>query len=74
MTPDELRQIGEAMHGYGWQTALARLLKIESRAIRFYLSGGRRIPEPTAILLRILAEHPRIKARLEKGGYPPKAG
>lgn len=43
MTPAELRKIGEDLFGPRWQFELARALPVSTRAIRYWLSGDRRI-------------------------------
>ena len=43
ITPDLLAQVGRALYGARWHTALARDLGISSRMIRFMLAGERGI-------------------------------
>ena len=57
MTPDELREIGEALFGLRWQTPLAHHLGMRDAAeVRKWLSRTRAVPEYTAERLRALME------------------
>lgn len=44
MTPAELTAAGYALFGHEWQSPLARALKVNARAVRFWVSGERQIP------------------------------
>nr|WP_088258638.1 adhesin [Fimbriiglobus ruber] len=55
MTPEELRKAGETLFGQKWQTALARVLPVNPRTVRRWLSGDRKI-------------HPAIAARIKSLG------
>jgi hypothetical protein len=54
MTPDELRTIGEEIHGHRWQTALARDLDQDGSTVRRWLSAARRIPPPAERAIRLV--------------------
>jgi succinate dehydrogenase flavin-adding protein (antitoxin of CptAB toxin-antitoxin module) len=54
MTPDTLRQIGEALYGDTWQAQMTRLLDIDSRRVAHWLEGTRPIPD--RILTELVAE------------------
>jgi len=45
MTPDLLRQFGEALFGERWQTPLARDLGVAERTMRYWVAGKFAIPE-----------------------------
>lgn len=45
MTPDLLREAGEALYGARWQSDLARALGVQERSMRRWLAGDRSIPE-----------------------------
>nr|WP_088256986.1 adhesin [Fimbriiglobus ruber] len=55
MTPEELRTAGETLFGQKWQTALARVLPVNPRTVRRWLSGDRKI-------------HPAIAERIKSLG------
>jgi len=54
MTADELRTIGEKLYGTLWQAKLSRVLPVNTRTIRSWLSGRREIPEANAERIRAL--------------------
>lgn len=58
LTPDLLRQVGEAVHGRQWQTPLAGSLGISDRHLRKWIAGDRPIP---ADLLKTLVDLLRWK-------------
>ncbi len=39
MTPEQLKQVGEALYGHEWQSRLARDLNISSRTVRRWAAG-----------------------------------
>lgn len=51
MTPDLLREIGEALDGSTWQTAQARRRNVQIRTVQRWLSGERAVPDLRAELL-----------------------
>lgn len=55
ITPDQLREFGEALYGERWQTPLAHALNIGDRRIREYLSGARTIQPGLAANIAALA-------------------
>lgn len=55
MTTAEFREYGEAVYGYGWQTALARSLDVSSRTVRRWASGESPIPADVASNLTAMA-------------------
>lgn len=57
MTSDELRDIGERVFGYGWQTKLAAHLKIADRTVRRWAAGAS-IPAGAQEEIRALASIP----------------
>ena len=55
MTPEQLRQTGEALYGnWGWQTRMAEALKVDSSTVRRWLSGKVAIPGPVEVALELL--------------------
>lgn len=52
MTPLLLRQIGEALWGLSWQSAMARELGVADRTVRRWAASERAIPEALADNLR----------------------
>ena len=57
MTPAEFRKIGEQLYGPRWQTKLARAVPVNSRTVRRWLAGERRIHAGMAERIRgLLAE------------------
>lgn len=49
MTRDDLIDAGEALYGPRWQSEVARLLSIDDRRVRAWLSGERPIPAGIAM-------------------------
>lgn len=64
MNADELRSIGEKLYGTLWQAKLARVLPVNTRTIRSWLSGRRDIPDETAERIRGLANSGRDRPNL----------
>ena len=64
MTPAQLRKAGETLarndpqtYGRGWQSALARVLGVDSRTVRAWLSGEYCMTKATGMLIkRLVAE------------------
>ena len=56
MTPDELRSIGEALYGKHWQTPMAEALPCETRTIRHWLAGTRKIQPMVEARIRSLRD------------------
>ena len=63
MTPDDLKTAGEALFGrWGWQTKLARQLKVDGSTVRRWLSGASQIPGPAEVAIELLlAQIPETK-------------
>ena len=60
MMPPELRAIGEELYGrWGWQTKLARTLRVDGSTVRRWLSGASAIPGPAEVALQLLLEKHR---------------
>ncbi|VTS00438.1 helix-turn-helix family protein : Uncharacterized protein OS=Acinetobacter baumannii OIFC110 GN=ACIN5110_2336 PE=4 SV=1 [Gemmata massiliana] len=70
MTPVELRTFGERLYGTEWQTPLARALPVSTRAIRYWLSGERKIREVIARRIQSLRAEPHGDRRIEKNEAP----
>lgn len=60
MSPDLLRQIGEALFGDRWQTQLSRALDVSDRTVRRWLAGEPPKPGVAANLRRLLQD--RVQA------------
>jgi hypothetical protein len=45
MTPDELADIGRALYGERWQTALATDLQVADRTMRRWVAGESSVPD-----------------------------
>lgn len=58
MTPDLLREAGEALYGARWQSDLARALGVTDRTMRRWLAGAFAVPERIGSEIRAL-----LKAR-----------
>lgn len=55
MTPDQLKMIGEQLFGkWGWQTRLAKALRVDSSTVRRWISGSTAIPGPAEVALELL--------------------
>lgn len=55
MTPEELRRAGERLYGkWGWQTQLAKELKVDGSTVRRWLSGKVPIPGLAAVAISLL--------------------
>jgi hypothetical protein len=65
-----LDQIGQALHGQQWQTALARDLDVADRTVRRWLAGDSAVPpgalkELRELCLKRSSELAELAARLE---------
>lgn len=68
MTPDELKAVGEALYGrWGWQTRLARTLKVDGSTVRRWLSGASSIPGPAEVAVQLLLERANTMDKGEGG-------
>ena len=68
MTPDELKAVGEALYGrWGWQTRLARTLKVDGSTVRRWLSGASSIPGPAEVAVQLLLERANTMGKGEGG-------
>lgn len=52
MSPDELKQAGRDLFGYGWQTRLAERLGVDGSTVRRWVSGAVPVPYPAAAAIR----------------------
>ncbi len=60
MTPDLLRQVGEALYGPRWQSDLARELSVDGSLMRRWISGDRPIPSwVRSSLVEAIGRHQR---------------
>ena len=51
MTPEQLRKFGEQLFGaWGWQTKLAKTLRVDSSTVRRWISGTSEIPGPAEVV------------------------
>jgi hypothetical protein len=68
VTPDELKAVGEALYGrWGWQTRLARTLKVDGSTVRRWLSGASSIPGPAEVAVQLLLERANTMDKGEGG-------
>lgn len=58
MTPQELQSRACALYGERWQTALARRVGVAPRAMRYWTTGERQIPDWLGWAIGILERHP----------------
>lgn len=62
MPIDKLRAAGEALHGSRWMSPLARDIDVDSRLVRFWMSGAREVPDRVIERLsRILREEAALR-------------
>lgn len=54
MTPDELKDAGTRLYGWGWQTALAKALKVDASTVRRWVSGAVAVPGPADAAIRCM--------------------
>lgn len=59
MTPDELRAAGQELHGYGWQTWMAKEMGLDGSTIRRWVSGAVPIPGPAVAAIKCWLERKR---------------
>ena len=65
MTPAQLRKAGETLarnnpiYGRGWQSALARVIGVDSRRVRAWLSGELLISKAMGMLIERLVKESR---------------
>jgi DNA-binding transcriptional regulator YdaS (Cro superfamily) len=48
MTPDDLRNVAEAVFGPRWQRELGRAIGTNDRTVRYWVSGERQLPADLA--------------------------
>jgi len=66
MTSEELVKIGEKLFdSWGWQTKLAKALRVDGSTVRRWISGHSTIPGPVEVALELLLKE---KERLAKCG------
>ena len=64
MTPDELRAIGEELFGaWGWQTKIAKALRVDGSTVRRWISGATAIPGPAEVALELLLQMKKNASR-----------
>lgn len=64
MSPDALREVGEALWGrWGWQTRMAERLFVDGSTVRRWLSGATHIPGPAKVALELLIVEKRHAAK-----------
>ncbi|HHD7473885.1 TPA: hypothetical protein ACOVJJ_004445 [Klebsiella oxytoca] len=59
---DKLQQVGQAMYGNRWKSSLSRMMNVDRRSLRRFLSGERRIPKnlSTKLIKAMQQERARI--------------
>ncbi|STX41442.1 Uncharacterised protein [Legionella donaldsonii] len=67
MTSEELVLIGEKLFGnWGWQTKLAKALRVDASTVRRWVSGHSTIPGPVEVALELLLKEKERFKKLEK--------
>ena len=67
MTPDLLREAGEALYGPLWQSELARALGVADRTVRRWIAGERPVPAGLGPTLRgLLTDHGKAIAAVRR--------
>lgn len=56
MTPSELEARASALYGAQWQSALARVVRVDARTVRRWYAGDRAIPAWLEVLLPFLED------------------
>lgn len=56
MTPTDLERRCRALYGSEWQTALARRIHVESRTVRRWKAGDRKIPAWLPVMIGLLEQ------------------
>lgn len=75
MTSQDLRKIGEKLFGaWGWQTKLAKALRVDGSTVRRWIAGSTAIPGPAVVALELLlqAKTPRAVKTIELKELKPK--
>lgn len=68
MSPAELRLAGERLYGrWGWQTRLARELRVDGSTVRRWLSGKAPIPGMAAVAIGLLLRVQELEAQRKQG-------
>ena len=62
MTPQELKDIGEKLYGYGWQTQLSKELGVCTQTVRKWISGKHKIPNSAAAAIKCFADLKILKS------------
>lgn len=69
MTSEELVKIGEELFGnWGWQTKLAKALRVDSSTVRRWISNHSTIPGPAEVALELLLKEKERLNKLEEIG------
>lgn len=64
MTPHDLRKIGEKLFGkWGWQTKLAKVLRVDGSTARRWIAGTTSIPGPAIVALELLTLQQEAKTK-----------
>lgn len=63
MTPAELRRAGEELFGaWGWQTKLAKALRVDGSTVRRWIAGTTAIPGPAGVAIELLLQAQRTRS------------
>tara|TARA_R100001463_G_scaffold12037_3_gene33222 strand:- start:1114 stop:1314 length:201 start_codon:yes stop_codon:yes gene_type:complete len=66
VTPEEFKKALRTLN-IATQSEAADMFGIGStRAVQYYLSGGRKIPGPLSLLVRLAVELPAVRRKLKK--------
>ena len=70
MTPEQLRAAGERLYGkWGWQTQLARELRVDGSTVRRWLSGKVPIPGLAAVAIDLLVRVYELEKHMGINSY-----
>jgi hypothetical protein len=70
MTPDLLREAGQALYGSTWQSDMARGLDVAVRTVQRWASGASAIPASVAGELRALGDERIAAWRIARAKLP----
>jgi len=52
MSPEELKESGKKLYGYGWRRRMAAALSVDESTVRRWSSGTIPVPGPAAAAIR----------------------
>jgi hypothetical protein len=66
LTPDEIREIGEALYGRSWQGAMAKAIGVPRQSIGYYLKSGQVTGTQATAILGLIARTAALERRLSQ--------